>query len=140
MPQPAALGANFVDWRERNRVFSHLSLLRGYPRNYVSARAPERLRAGLVSPALMELARIRPLIGRPFSQEEEIEGKNQVVVLSERELLAPPLRRQPGSARQADEARRQKSHHCGRHARSLRICGDAQPDGGHLDSLGDQKC
>ncbi|UFP95675.1 ABC transporter permease [Gloeobacter morelensis] len=75
--------ANFVDWRERNRVFSHLSLLRGYPRNYVSERAPERLRAGLVSPALMELARIRPIIGRPFSQEEEIEGKNQVVVLSE---------------------------------------------------------
>ncbi|WP_164928775.1 ABC transporter permease [Gloeobacter violaceus] len=75
--------ANFVDWRERNRVFSHLSLLRSYPQNYVSDRVPERLSAALVSPALLELAGIQPLIGRPFTQDEEIEGKNQVVILSE---------------------------------------------------------
>jgi putative ABC transport system permease protein len=74
--------ANFLDWRTQNQVFSQMALLDSWPLNYVDAGNPERLRGASVSPNLMALLGIKPILGRTFLPDEEKPGREMVVVLS----------------------------------------------------------
>lgn len=74
--------ANFLDWRAQNRVFSGMTVIQLSPVNYVDAGNPERLRGASVSPNLMTLLGIKPIVGRSFLPEEEKPGHNMVVVIS----------------------------------------------------------
>ena len=74
--------ANFLDWKEQNRVFQRISALQGEVFTLLSHDAPERLRAARVSYDFFDLLGVHPALGRSFRSDEDEYGRNQVVVLS----------------------------------------------------------
>ena len=74
--------ANFLDWREQNRVFEHVAAYTGQNFNLSGVDEPERIRATRVSADLFELLRVRPTLGRAFLPEEDQYGDHRVVILS----------------------------------------------------------
>ena len=81
--QNAPAAGNYVDWRNQNDVFSQMAI-------YASARRfnlsiddqAERISGAAVSASLFNVLQTAPVIGRPFTPEEEIEGQNRVVIVS----------------------------------------------------------
>ncbi|HYO84219.1 MAG TPA: ABC transporter permease [Bryobacteraceae bacterium] len=73
---------NFADWREQNRVFSRMALWE--PRSYTLRVGASGLPVPAVraSASLFPLLGISPAVGRTFSAEEEVAGRDRVVVLS----------------------------------------------------------
>lgn len=74
--------ADFLDWRERNRVFESMAAQILVPLDLTGAGEPESLFASQVSAPFFEVFGMQPALGRFFLPEEERPGKNQVVVLS----------------------------------------------------------
>ena len=74
--------ANFLDWREQNRVFERVAAYTGQNFNLSGVDEPERIRATRVSADLFELLRVRPKLGRAFLAEEDQYGGHRVVILS----------------------------------------------------------
>jgi len=74
--------ANFLDWREQNRVFERVAAYTGQNFNLSGVDEPERIRATRVSADLFELLRVRPTLGRAFLAEEDQHGGHRVVILS----------------------------------------------------------
>ena len=75
---------NFLDYRARSGVFDGLAL---YVRDdlELSARGrPERLSAMSISSGFLGVLGFRPALGRDFRREEELPGRDRVVVLSDR--------------------------------------------------------
>ncbi|MEK6281453.1 MAG: ABC transporter permease [Acidobacteriota bacterium] len=74
--------ANFLDWRERQQVFSDIAFANPNSMDYVSSGEPEVIRADAVSKGFFQVFGAGALYGRTFLPEEHEAGKNQVVVLS----------------------------------------------------------
>jgi putative ABC transport system permease protein len=74
--------ANFLEWREQNRVFEHVAAYTGQTFNLSGAGEPEQIRAARVSADLFELLRVRPILGRAFLAEEDQYGSHRVVIIS----------------------------------------------------------
>jgi putative ABC transport system permease protein len=74
--------ANFLDWREQNRVFKHIAAYTAQNINLSGVDDPERIRATRVSADLFELLRVRPALGRTFLAEEDQHGNHRVAILS----------------------------------------------------------
>jgi putative ABC transport system permease protein len=75
--------ANFVRWREENRVFTEMAAGTGWPANLNDgSNEPERVLVGVVSPNLFDMLGIQPVIGRSFAQDEERPEKGNVVLLT----------------------------------------------------------
>ena len=74
---------NFIDWREQNRVFQEIAAVREQKFNLTGTGEPEELRGALVSANFFELMRSSPLRGRGFTADEEQEGRDSVVVISD---------------------------------------------------------
>ena len=74
--------ANFLEWREQNRVFERVAAYNGQNFNLSGVDEPERIRAMRVSADLFELLRARPTLGRTFLPEEDQYGGHRVVILS----------------------------------------------------------
>jgi predicted permease len=80
---PAA-SQNFLDWRDQQDVFTGLAAV-GYTE--ISLRRegdalPENLRGQRVTAEFFSVLRSPPLLGRPFSADEEREGAARVAVIS----------------------------------------------------------
>ncbi|MEM7350749.1 MAG: ABC transporter permease [Acidobacteriota bacterium] len=75
-------GANFLDWRERNRVFESLAVYGGWNADLSGAGEPERLLGEIVSPEYFRLLGMAPARGRDFQAAEGQPGAEGVVVLS----------------------------------------------------------
>jgi putative ABC transport system permease protein len=75
---------NFLDWQRMNHVFERMALFdsagRGY--NLGGEKEPERVRGLRVSASLFPLLGVQPYLGRSFTADEEILGKDRVVILS----------------------------------------------------------
>ena len=74
----------FLDWRDQQDVFTGLAAV-GYAE--ISLRRegnalPENLRAQRVSADFFAVLRTQPILGRPFSREDEGEGRGNVAVIS----------------------------------------------------------
>ena len=79
----AVTPADFVDWRQRTRAFTHLSALSPYPHfNLTIGGVPERLSGAAVSANFFELLGTHLTLGRSFRADEENPGRDRVVVLS----------------------------------------------------------
>ena len=79
----AVTPADFVDWRQRTRAFAHLSALSPYPHfNLTTGGEPERLSGAAVSADFFELLGTELTLGRSFRADEELPGREGVVVLS----------------------------------------------------------
>src|SRR5438309_8204077 len=78
---------NYLDWRAAQKSFTDLGLARG-ERVSVSAldgkSAPEAIRAARVTANYLSILQVPPLIGRDFSQSDDVPGAAKVALISER--------------------------------------------------------
>jgi predicted permease len=75
---------NFLDWRDQQDVFTGLAAV-GYAE--ISLRRegdalPENLRAQHITADFFSVLRTYPVLGRPFSNEDEVGGRGHVAVIS----------------------------------------------------------
>jgi putative ABC transport system permease protein len=76
---PAA--ANYADWRAQNRVFTDMVALRYSNAAFNGDQAPEQALGRGVTPNFFDVLGVQPVVGRPFTAEEDA-TKRKVVVLS----------------------------------------------------------
>ncbi len=74
--------ADFVDYRDKNRVFEELAGYRGDSRNLTGAGDPEALGVAEVSPSFFRVVKVSLALGRSFTEEEGLPGGEAVAVLS----------------------------------------------------------
>jgi putative ABC transport system permease protein len=72
---------NFFDWRRQATSFESLAALGNTDVTLQGPDGPEPLPAAFVSPAFFHVMGVSPALGRGFTAEEEIPGRNNVVVL-----------------------------------------------------------
>jgi putative ABC transport system permease protein len=78
---PAA--ANYADWKAQSQSFESLAMLswvKGI--NLTGSDDPVRILSVSVTANLFQVLQVKPLLGRVFTAEEEILGRDQVVLLS----------------------------------------------------------
>ncbi|HSB12438.1 MAG TPA: ABC transporter permease [Blastocatellia bacterium] len=76
--------ANFRDWVDQNHVFEEISAYSFASMNLIGAGEPERFPVVRSSANLFSMLGAKPMLGRTFLPEEDKEGANRVVILSER--------------------------------------------------------
>jgi putative ABC transport system permease protein len=75
---------NYQDWRMDQRVFTALAAI-GYSSLTLRAEAgqePETLEAQTVTSEFFDVLGVRPLLGRPFTAANEVDGHARVAVIS----------------------------------------------------------
>ena len=77
-------GPNFVDVRDQSKTFLALAAHRGWPFIVTGGSQPLRVYGQRVSASLFNVLGVAPLMGRTFAPGEDIEGKDSVVVVSNR--------------------------------------------------------
>jgi putative ABC transport system permease protein len=86
--------ANFRDWQEQSRSFSHLAAYRRWDASLTGNGDPERIQACRVTPSLFPLLAIKPVAGRTFTKDEDQPARDAVAVVSygfwRRHLAASP--------------------------------------------------
>ena len=75
-------GAEFLDYKESNNVFSQTAGFTDFKVNLTGAGEPQRVQAARVSASFFPTLGVAPALGRSFSVEEDQPGRNDVVVLS----------------------------------------------------------
>jgi putative ABC transport system permease protein len=81
-PRDTPAPANFVDWRDQNKVFESMAAIADLSFNLTGAGEPERLDGKRVSASLFPILGVEPQLGRWFVPEEDRPGENHVVILS----------------------------------------------------------
>jgi predicted permease len=74
---------NFLDWKKMNTSFEGMG---AFFNSFVTINGdgePERVREGVVSADIFPMLGAKPIVGRYFTADEEIRGKQRVVILSE---------------------------------------------------------
>jgi putative ABC transport system permease protein len=74
--------ANFLDWREQNKVFEDMSALYGATYNLTGLGNPEEVTAMAASPNLFDVLGSHAMLGRTFTQDDGVTGKDNVAVLT----------------------------------------------------------
>jgi len=73
---------HFDEWRTRVRSFDRLALIGPTDRTLTGVGAPVRLRGARVTPSLFSTLSITPALGRTFLEEENVVGRDAVIVLT----------------------------------------------------------
>jgi putative ABC transport system permease protein len=76
---PAA--GNYVDWRAQNQVFTDMAAMRYSNAAFNGDQAPEQALGRGVTSNLFDVLGVQPVVGRPFTAEEDA-ARRRVVVLS----------------------------------------------------------
>ena len=74
--------ASFLDWRAQSTSFEQIVALTSGDATFNGADGPERIVSAAVSWDFFDLLRTQPILGRTFRAEEDLPGKNDVIVLS----------------------------------------------------------
>jgi putative ABC transport system permease protein len=74
--------ANFLEWKEENQVFERIGTYVGQGFNLLGGDKPERVIGARVSADLLPLLGVQPALGRLFTNDEDQEGRGQVVIVS----------------------------------------------------------
>jgi putative ABC transport system permease protein len=74
--------ANFLDWRERSRVFEHLSAWRTWFYTLTGGDQPEQVWGVRASANFFQLLGVSAQLGRTFLPQEDRAGRDSVVVIS----------------------------------------------------------
>lgn len=81
-PRNVISAANWVAWRERNRSFSDLGVA-GPARLTLSIdRRPEEVQGIVASSDVFAVLGVQPAMGRAYTAEEDIDGRDQVLVVT----------------------------------------------------------
>jgi putative ABC transport system permease protein len=75
-----ASGPDFVDWRDRNRVFEHIAVLRPGSFTLTSLSEPQRVSGVAVVSSAFDVVGVEPLLGRVLLPDDQVSPS--VVVLS----------------------------------------------------------
>jgi putative ABC transport system permease protein len=81
---PLVAPQNFLDWRERQTVFTNIAAI-GYASVSVKpepGQEPETLEAQSVTADFFRVLGVAPILGRTFTAENEVEGRARVAVIS----------------------------------------------------------
>ncbi|HEY9284983.1 MAG TPA: ABC transporter permease [Pyrinomonadaceae bacterium] len=81
-PKDTPAAANYIDWRDQNRVFEGMAAIADQSYNLTGVGEPERLDGRRVSASLFPLLGVEPELGRAFLPQEDAPGANRVAVLS----------------------------------------------------------
>ena len=73
---------NYLEWRERNRVFDHMAALFRFPVNLEAGSEAVQVPGMIVTADFFETLGIRPLLGRTFRREDDVPNAPRVAVLS----------------------------------------------------------
>jgi len=73
--------ANFLDWQERASDVMAMAAVEPYSRTYSKPDGPERVRMWLVTARFFDVLGVPPLIGRTFTPDEFVDGRDNVLVL-----------------------------------------------------------
>jgi putative ABC transport system permease protein len=94
--------ADYLDWKRESTVFQSLSAWTGRSVNLATADRPEQVQASSTTPGWVSTIGYTMLLGRDFTAEEGIPGKDQVVILTyqlwkerfggDREIVGRPIR------------------------------------------------
>lgn len=74
--------ANYFDWEAQAKTFENMALFSSAGLNWTGDGEPEELLGARVSASYFEVLGIEPILGRTFSPEETVPGRNRVVLLS----------------------------------------------------------
>jgi putative ABC transport system permease protein len=74
--------ADFVDWARMNTAFEAMAAMTSASVDLTGNGEPQRLDAGVVSPAFFDILRVKPQLGRLFRADEAIVGKPRGVLLT----------------------------------------------------------
>jgi putative ABC transport system permease protein len=75
---------NYLDWRARQRAFASIAAIAsGWLTLQEPGGVPESLIPQRVTASFFDVLRVRPALGRPFTVDNETEGRQQVAVLSD---------------------------------------------------------
>ncbi len=73
---------NYLDWEKQNDVFERMAIFEFLAYNISGEGDPEIVGGLRASSGIFSVLGVQPMIGRPFTKEEEAPGKDHVVVLS----------------------------------------------------------
>src|SRR5262249_37014525 len=76
-----ASAPEYLDYRERNHVFSRMGAYASLSFNLTGGREPQRIKAARVSASLFDVLGVSPMFGRTITQQEDQTGGPKVVVL-----------------------------------------------------------
>src|SRR5437764_7970079 len=71
-----------ADYRTRNHVFAEIAAYSDFRPILTGAGAPERIFGAQVGDGFFEVMQVKPLLGRFFTPEEQVDGKDYVAVLT----------------------------------------------------------
>jgi putative ABC transport system permease protein len=70
------------DYRSQNHVFENVVAFGDWSATFTGAGDPSRIPGMQVGDGYLSLMRVKPILGRDFLPEEQIEGRDQVIVLT----------------------------------------------------------
>jgi putative ABC transport system permease protein len=70
------------DYRSRNDVFENVVAFGNWSATFTGAGDPARIPGMQVGNGYLSLMRVQPMLGRDFFPDEQIEGKDQVIILT----------------------------------------------------------
>ena len=80
----SAAPQNYLDWVAQQRVFESIAAIQGGAFTLREpGAAPEPIVPQRVTAAFFDVLRVRPALGRPFTAENEVDGRHRVAVLSD---------------------------------------------------------
>jgi predicted permease len=79
-PRNTPAPANYLDWRDRNRVFESMAATASANANITGDGAPEQVLGRRVTANFFDVLGTRPIVGRTFSAEEERMNAPVVVI------------------------------------------------------------
>jgi len=80
---PGALtDPDYIQWQQQNQVFEQIAAFRGQTSNLTGSGIPERLIGSTTTASLFPLLSASPELGRAFSSDEQLPGRENVVLLS----------------------------------------------------------
>src|SRR5262245_33281475 len=80
---PNARGQDFLRWRDQSKAFESMAAFYFGTADFTGSGEPERLAVATVSTELFATLGVAPALGRAFTTEEDREGGEPVVVLSD---------------------------------------------------------
>src|SRR5262245_29589063 len=78
-----ARGQDFLRWRDQSKAFESMAVFEFGTADFTGSGEPERLAVATVSAELFATLGVAPALGRAFTTEEDREGGEPVVVLSD---------------------------------------------------------
>jgi putative ABC transport system permease protein len=81
-PRNVISAANWLEWRARNRSFSDLAVAGPARLTLTIDRRPEEVQGLLASSDVFAVLGVQPALGRAYTADEDVDGRDQVLVIT----------------------------------------------------------